>query len=63
MAAIFTARKPEVVGNDYLVLGTMDRDAWRQGLSTPLAVHEIGAVLHDFRESVRFQPVGLDRAR
>lgn len=32
LAHSLTEIAPEVVGNEYLVLGTMDKRAWRQGL-------------------------------
>jgi hypothetical protein len=55
MAAMFTVHKPEIVGNDYLVLGTMDRPEWKRGLTTPLSTQEMVTVLHDFKEVVRFE--------
>src|SRR6266511_2521380 len=30
MAALFETRRPEVVGNKYLVVGTLDRADWKQ---------------------------------
>lgn len=56
LTALFTTHKPEVVGNEYLVLGTMDRTEWRRGLTTPLTIQEMVAVLHDFRGVVRLEP-------
>ena len=32
LTAYFEQNNPEVVGNDYLVLGTEDRDVWRRGV-------------------------------
>lgn len=58
LAALFTTHKPEIVGNEYLVLGTMERSAWRRGIATPLTIQEMRAVLHDFRDVVRFEPAG-----
>src|SRR5213592_2737676 len=31
LAAFFAEHKPEVVGHDYLVMGTVDRADWREG--------------------------------
>jgi hypothetical protein len=56
LAAFFGQQKPEVVGNDYLVVGTEDRAAWRRGTRTPLTTRELLADLHDFAEVVRFEP-------
>jgi hypothetical protein len=56
LAAFFGQQKPEVVGNDYLVVGTEERAAWRRGTRTPLTTQELLAGLHDFAEVVRFEP-------
>jgi hypothetical protein len=56
LAAFFGQQKPEVVGNDYLVVGTEERAAWRRGRRTPLTTQELLAGLHDFAEVVRFEP-------
>ncbi len=61
MAATFTTHKPGVVGNEYLVLGTMDRAEWKRGLTTPLTIQEMVAALHDFRQVVHFEPGGWRR--
>ena len=58
LAAMFTAHKPEAVGNEYLVLGTMDRAEWQRGRTTPLTIREMVEVLHDFTEEVRCEPAG-----
>lgn len=58
MAAAFMTLKPEIVGNDYLVLGTMDRPEWKRGLTAPLNTQEMITALHDFKEVVRFEPRG-----
>jgi hypothetical protein len=56
LAAFFGQQQPEVVGNDYLVVGTEDRAAWRRGTRTPLTIQELLDGLHDFCEAVRFDP-------
>ena len=56
LAAFFGQQQPEVVGNDYLVVGTEDRAAWRRGTHTPLAISEALEYLHDFIDVVRFEP-------
>ena len=55
LAAYFSQAKPEVVGNDYLVLGTEDREVWRRGMRSPLAPQEMLEHLHDFRAYVTFE--------
>jgi hypothetical protein len=50
LAALFVRRAPELVGNSYLALGTLDRNVWRRGVAEPLAVQELLEQLHDFIE-------------
>ena len=56
LAAFFSEHRPEIVGNDYLVLGTEDRPDWLRGMRTPLSPQDAFECLHDFREVVRFTP-------
>ena len=56
LAAFFGQNRPEIVGNKYLVVGTEDRADWLQGMRTPLAAKEALEHLHDFIESVNFEP-------
>lgn len=51
-------QKPEVVGNDYLVLGTLDRPAWKRGTQRHLTMQEMLDTLHDFKEAVTFKVTG-----
>src|SRR6185437_13115972 len=44
--------RPELVGNAYLVIGTLDVEVWERGRHTPLTVQEMIDNLHDF-ERVR----------
>jgi SEC-C motif len=56
LAALFGKRHPEVIGNDYLVLGTMDVEVWERGRQTPLTVRDTLDNLHDFQDVLRIQP-------
>ena len=47
---------PEVVGNDYLVVGTVERNDWRRGLAEPLTNAEMLAALRDFKDHLHFRP-------
>jgi hypothetical protein len=58
LAHLFASHGPEVIGNDYLVIGTFDRPTWKQGRQTTLTIQEMVDELHDFREVLRFEPVG-----
>ena len=55
---IFTARTPEIVGNDYLVIGTVDRADWKHIEQDQLPVQDTLEALHDFKEVVTFKPAG-----
>jgi len=46
---------PEITGNDYHVIGTLDRPEWRKGIQDPLSMQEMVEHLHDFKEVVTFQ--------
>lgn len=49
LTRLFLQHKPEVIGNEYLVIGTLDRADWKRGLQAALPVSEIEEVLHDFK--------------
>jgi hypothetical protein len=51
----FAEQQPEVVGNDYLVLGTLDKPAWKRGTQQPMTLQKMLEVLHDFKEVVTFK--------
>ena len=50
LAALGARGAPELVGNSYLPLGTLDREVWRRGVAEPLAGKEMLEQLHDFVE-------------
>jgi hypothetical protein len=58
LAAIFTEKNPEVVGNDYLVIGTIDRAEWKRAMQDNLPLREVVEVLHDFKEVITFKLTG-----
>ncbi len=58
LAAFFAEHHPEVIGNDYLVIGTLDRPDWQRGTQSPLPIRELVECLHDFRDVLRFALVG-----
>lgn len=55
LTQFFTQYKPEIVGNDYLVLGTFDRNVWREGLTHPKSIAEMKENLRDFVKVVNFE--------
>lgn len=52
----FSLYNPDIIGNDYLIIGTLERKAWRkisQESGTPGDVFEH---MHDFKQVVKFEP-------
>ena len=60
LEALFAERDPSLIGNDYLVLGTVERQAWREGMKQPKGIQGMLEHLHDFKEvrTVEYQPAG-----
>jgi hypothetical protein len=56
LATFFGEQRPEIVGNDYLVVGTEDRADWLRGMKSPQSIENALACLHDFTEVVQFKP-------
>ena len=42
-------RDPSVIGNGYLVLGTVDQKAWREGLKQPKSIAEMLPLVAEFK--------------
>jgi hypothetical protein len=49
---------PEIVGNDYLVVGTLEKSVWKRGTQQPLTLQEMLEALHDFKDVVTFKLIG-----
>jgi len=58
LARIFSEQNPEIVGNDYLVVGTMDKKIWKSETQQQGSIQNILSVLHDFTEVVTFKVTG-----
>ena len=60
LADLFAELDPSIIGNDYLVLGTVERKVWREGLKRPKRIDEMLEHLHDFKEvrTVEYRPAG-----
>jgi hypothetical protein len=57
MAIHFQQAAPEVVGNNYLIVGTVDRADWRRGMESDMTPQDMIEVLHDFKDVVKFKAV------
>lgn len=55
---LFSERAPEVIGNDYMVMGTTERAYWKEGFSKPHLPPETLANLHGFKEYLNFKRTG-----
>jgi hypothetical protein len=55
LVAIFEERDPDAIGNDYLVVGTVDRPVWRQGSKGTLTSQDLLENLHDFKDYWQFK--------
>jgi hypothetical protein len=61
LASYFQRAAPEVVGNDYLIVGTVDRADWRRGTEGNVTPRDMIEVMHDFKDVVQFKPMyGLE---
>jgi hypothetical protein len=60
LAGLFAEIDPSVIGNEYLVMGTLERQAWLEGVKQPKGIPEILEHLHVFKEvrTLRVQPGG-----
>ncbi len=62
LTVIFMERAPSDIGNDYLVLGTVEKKTWREGLTQPKELEELRAHTHDFKtyyQDLRMTQAGL----
>ncbi len=57
MAYVAEQRDPSVIGNDYHVIGTLDRADWRLASKDALPPAEIAARVKPFREVLHFEGV------
>jgi len=48
LTGLFSQAHPDVVGNEYLVIGTVEKKAWREGLQKPKSVAEMLPHASDF---------------
>lgn len=58
LALAYQKRKPEIIGNEYLVLGTLEPSSWRKREKEPVGFGNVQEHLHDFKEylEVKYSP-------
>jgi hypothetical protein len=54
---------PQLIGNDYEVLGTLDRAEWNKVRQVPISFKQVVEYLHDFRDVVIFRRVPVHENR
>jgi len=57
----FMAIDPEAIGNDYQVIGTLERTAWNREKQDPVSFEQVREYLHDFKEVITFQRVPAEQ--
>ena len=58
LAATLLESNPELVGNDYLIIGTVDSAQLNRAMrQKPASFDRVGECLHDFKEVVKFERV------
>lgn len=55
LASQCIASNPEIIGNDYQVVGTLDKTEWKQEKQGSWSFEHVREHLHDFKEVVTFQ--------
>lgn len=55
LAKAFSEASADVVGNSYLVVGTLDRSDWRKSLKQQFTTADTIAALHDFLQHLKFE--------
>ncbi|MGD8406173.1 MAG: hypothetical protein PVJ21_21125 [Anaerolineales bacterium] len=50
LALAYQKRKPEIIGNEYLVLGTLEPSSWRKREKEPVEYGNVQEHVHDFKE-------------
>ena len=47
---IFSQHNPSIIGNNYLLIGTLEKKAWQEGLKQPQLVQDMLPYVHDFKD-------------
>jgi hypothetical protein len=58
LARLFRERNPQIIGNEYTVLGTMEKTAWKQGVQKPIEFQDLPAHLREFIQVLKFELTG-----
>ncbi len=60
MTEIFSESHPEIVGNEYFVIGTVEKKEWRKGMKDPMKLEDIWEHTADIKEymTLGYEPGG-----
>ena len=60
LTELFLKINPEVIGNYYLVFGTVEKIAWRENMNQPKPFNELRQHIHDFKsyQNIRMTMAG-----
>ena len=47
---------PQLIGNDYLVVGTVERKDWKEGCQNITSLDDLFKTVHDFKQHLEFEP-------
>ena len=55
MAKTFSQKKPEIIGNEYMVLGTLDKKDWREVNKGKIEPDEVRKRIYIFKDVLNFK--------
>ncbi len=60
LTELFVQNDPSVIGNEYVMIGTMEKKAWRKNLENPGVMKDDRPYIHDFKsfEEIRMTMAG-----
>ena len=56
MAVCFENKRPSIIGNDYLVIGTLNRSDWKESQEKPIT-SVVMEKMHPFKDMLNFEPM------
>jgi hypothetical protein len=56
LTATFQQHNPSIIGNDYLIIGTVEHALWLKTTKRTTTIQETFDNLHDFKQVVTFEP-------
>ena len=63
LALTYEKRQPDIIGNEYFVLGTLEPSSWRKRERVPLGMGNVQEHVHDFKErlGIEYSPAHWGR--